>query len=56
MILIYYYYYFYIVSCHRPVLPGTPLKPAVIPTAQASSFRLKNFCIMCHVPSIAVIL
>jgi hypothetical protein len=28
------------VSCHRPFLPGTSLEPAVIPTAQASSFTL----------------
>ena len=26
------------VYCHRPFLPGTSLEPAVIPTAQASSF------------------
>jgi len=26
------------VSCHRPFLPGTSLEPAVIPTAQPSSF------------------
>ena len=31
------------VSCHRPVLPGTSLEPAVIPTAQASSFTLQYF-------------
>jgi hypothetical protein len=31
------------VSCHRPFLPGTSLEPAVIPTAQASSFTLQNF-------------
>ena len=40
------------VSCHRPVLPGTSLKPAVIPTAQAS--HCSTFLIMCDVPSIAV--
>ena len=28
-------------SCHRPFLPGTSLEPAVIPTAQASSFTLQ---------------
>jgi len=28
------------ISCHRPFLPGTSLEPAVIPTAQASSFTL----------------
>ena len=46
-----YYYYFIIiiiiiiiiVSCHRPFLPGTSLEPAVIPTAQASSFTLQYF-------------
>jgi len=32
-----------IVSCHRPFLPGTFLEPAVIPTAQTSSFTLQNF-------------
>ena len=31
------------VSCHRPFLPGTPLEPVVIPTAQASSFTLQYF-------------
>ena len=49
----YYYYYYYdtlpsiiiiiVVSCHRPFLPGTSLEPAVIPTAQASSFTLQYF-------------
>ena len=28
------------VSCHRPFLLGTSLVPAVIPTAEASSFTL----------------
>jgi len=31
------------VSCHRPFLPGSSLEPAVIPTAQASSFTLQYF-------------
>ena len=31
------------VSCHRPLLPGTSLEPAVITTAQASSFTLQYF-------------
>ena len=31
------------VSCHIPFLPGTSLEPAVIPTAQASSFTLQYF-------------
>jgi len=31
------------ISCHRPFLPGTSLEPAVIPTAQASSFTLQEF-------------
>ena len=31
------------VSCHRPIPPGTSLEPAVIPTAQASSFSLQYF-------------
>ena len=31
------------VSCHRPFLSGTSLEPAVIPTAQASSFTLQYF-------------
>jgi hypothetical protein len=45
-----YYYYYYcggggggVVSCHTPFIPGTPLEPAVIPTAQVSSFRLQYF-------------
>ena len=29
------------ISCHRLFLPGTSLEPAVIPTAQASSFALQ---------------
>ena len=32
-----------VVSCHSPFLPGTSLEPAVIPTAQASSFTLQYF-------------
>ena len=51
----YYYYCYYfiiiiiiivvvvVVSRHRPFLPGTSLEPAVIPTAQASSFTLQYF-------------
>jgi len=40
----YYYYYYYMdVSCHRPFLPGTALEPAMITTAQASSFTLQYF-------------
>ena len=31
------------VSCQRPFPPGTSLEPAVIPTAQASSFTLQYF-------------
>ena len=31
------------VSCHKPFLRSTSLKPAVIPTAQASSFTLQYF-------------
>ena len=31
------------VSCHKPILPGTSLEPAVIPTAQASRFTLHYF-------------
>jgi len=34
------------VSCHRYFLPGTSLEPAVIPTAQASSFTLQYFIII----------
>ena len=32
-----------IVSCHRPFPPGTSLEPALIPTAQASSFTMQYF-------------
>jgi hypothetical protein len=40
----YYYYYYYMdVSFHRPILPDTSLEPAVISTAQASSFTLQYF-------------
>jgi ABC-type polysaccharide/polyol phosphate export permease len=35
-----------VVSCHRPFFPGTSLEPAVIPTAQASSFTLQYFIII----------
>jgi len=31
------------ISCHRPILPGTSLEPAVIPTAQASRYTLPYF-------------
>jgi len=31
------------VSCHKFFFPGTSLEPAVIPTAQASSFTLQYF-------------
>jgi hypothetical protein len=34
------------VSCHRPFLPGTSLKPAVNPTAQASSFTLLHTAVL----------
>jgi hypothetical protein len=34
------------VSCHRPFLPGTSLKPAVNPTAQASSFTLHHTAVL----------
>jgi hypothetical protein len=50
----YYYNYNYIIiiiiiiicitiSCHRPFLPGTSLEPVVIPTTQASNFKLQYF-------------
>ena len=40
---------------HRPFLPGaSPREPAVIPTTQASSFRLQYFPYVCDVPSVAV--
>jgi hypothetical protein len=39
----YYYYYYYVISYHRTYLPGTSLEQMVIPTAQASSFRLHYF-------------
>jgi hypothetical protein len=54
LVLYYYYYYYYyvvvvvvVVSCHMHFLPGTPLEPMAIPTAQASSFRLQQFPHMC---------
>jgi hypothetical protein len=31
------------VFCHRPFLPGTSLEPTMIPTTQASIFRLHYF-------------
>ena len=40
----YYYYYTICMSLVTvPFLPGTSLEPAVIPTAQASSFTLQYF-------------
>ena len=39
------------VSCHRPFLPGTSLEPAVILTAQASSFTLQYFPSLLSAPS-----
>jgi hypothetical protein len=47
-----------VVSCHRPFLPGASLEPAVIPTAQTSSFTLQwiyyyyyyYYVISCHRP------
>ena len=52
-----FYCYIVVFSCHRPFLPVTSLEPAVIPTAQASSFTLQYFpCYVrtCDVPRIAV--
>ena len=51
LFLIWYYHHHHhnnhhhphIVPCYRPFLPGTPPEPAVIPTAQASSFTLQYF-------------
>ena len=37
-----------IVSYHRSFLPGTSLEPAVISTAQASSFTLQYFPYYCY--------
>ena len=42
------------VSCHRPVLPGTSLEPAVIPPLRLQASHCSTFRIMCDVPSIAV--
>jgi len=39
----YYYYYMILMSLSQEFLPGTSLEPAVIPTAQASSFTLQYF-------------
>ena len=39
----YYHYYVVVVSRHGSFLPGTFLKPTVIPTEQASSFTLQYF-------------
>ena len=40
----YYYYYCTIwMSLSQAFLPGTSVEPAVIPTAQASSFTLQYF-------------
>ena len=43
------------VCCHRPFLPGTSLGPAVIPTAQASSFTLQYFPYYHHFRIITII-
>ena len=39
----YYYYYMIWILLSQTFLPGTSLEPAVIPTAQASSFTLQYF-------------
>jgi len=44
--------YGYLLS--QSFLPGISLEPAMIPNAQASSFTLQYFLVMCDVPSIAV--
>jgi len=46
------------VSCHRPFLPGTYPEPTVIPTAQASSYRLQYFpcCVWCSKCIIIIII
>jgi len=44
------------VSCHRSFLPGTSLEPAVIPTAQASSFTMQYFIIIIINPIILLLL
>ena len=48
----YYYYYYYFASCHRPFLPGTSLELTVIPTIQASRFRLQY--VVCYVLSSSI--
>ena len=45
-----------IVSCHRPFLPDTSLGPAVIPTAQASSFKLQYFPVVIIIIIIIIII
>jgi len=47
-----------VVSCHRPFLPGTSLEPAVIHTAQVSSFTLQYFpyYILFHIIIIIIIM
>jgi hypothetical protein len=42
-----------VVSCHKPFPPGTSLEPAMIPTAQDSSFRRQYFRVMCDASSTA---
>jgi hypothetical protein len=40
----YYYYYYFVVSCRKLFYPSTfPIKPTVVPTAQASTFMLQYF-------------
>jgi len=47
---------FCVFSCHRPVLPGTtPIAPAVIPLLRLQVPVCITFCLMCDVPSIAVL-
>ena len=52
----YYYYYYYYVSCHKPLLPGTSLEPAVIPTAKTSSFTLQYFPYYVWCPKVLLLL
>ena len=48
------HYYYYTIWMSLVTISCTSLEPAVIPTAQASSFTLQYFPYHCDVPSIAV--
>ena len=48
--------FFVVDPCHRSLLPGTSLEPAMIPTARLQISDCSTFRITCDVPSTTVFL